>query len=417
MGICCCAGDVTRRGSCPYHARTMSTTLFASPFTPRAAYALRAFFALLGVVSGTWMALIPGFRLQWGLGLEALGWVLLSIGVGSVSAYPLAHWGLPRFGSARMCAFSATGLAGAVVLVAMAPSLTVAVLGLFAFGLSAGLMDSAINTQAVTQEAASGRALMAGMHGFYSLGNLIAGAWVSLTVAWGWHLPQVLGGVGAAGLALPWVLQMGLLREAKGEPVGAAAEAAVGGARAVPWSRALLLLGALIVAAYLVEGASLDWGGVYLRQHAGASLAQAPWAFTAFSATMVVGRFLGDRVIQAWGAHVTLQRGGLLAMAGLSLALLWPRLEVVVVAFAVLGLGLSVVVPVLFSLAGRLNPGDGGRTVALVAMMGYAGVLSGPAVIGWIAERAGLPSALALLVLLAALIWRQGPRAGRKSAG
>lgn len=392
----------------------MSTTPFASPFTPRAAHALRAFFALLGVVSGTWMALIPGFRLQWGLGLEALGWVLLSIGVGSVSAYPLAHWGLPRWGSARMCAFSATGLAGAVVVVAMAPSLTIAVFSLFAFGLSAGLMDSAINTQAVTQEAASGRALMAGMHGFYSLGNLVAGAWVSLTVAWGWHLPQVLGGVGAAALSLPWVLQMGLLREPKRAPVVAGVEAAAGrSARVVPWSRALLLLGALIVAAYLVEGASLDWGGVYLRQHAGASLAQAPWAFTAFSATMVVGRFMGDRVIQSWGAHVTLQRGGLLAMAGLSLALLWPRLEVVVAAFALLGLGLSVVVPVLFSLAGRLYPGDGGRAVALVAMMGYAGVFSGPAVIGWIAERAGLPSALALLVLLAALIWRQGPRAGR----
>ena len=390
----------------------MHTT--APPVSPSAfasASALRGFFALLGVVSGTWMALIPVFRLQWDLGLESLGWVLLSIGLGSVSAYPLAHWGLPRLGSARMCAYSAMGLAASAAVVAWAPSLAVAVAGLLGFGLSAGLMDSAINTQAVTQEAASGRALMSGMHGFYSLGNLIAGAWVSASVHWGWGFAQVLGGVALGALCLPWWMHGLLLRErSSGDAARRQAPTPV------RWTRALLLLGGLIVAGYLVEGASLDWGGVYLRQHAGASLAQAPWAFTAFSATMVVGRFLGDRVIQSWGARRTLQRAGLLAMLALSLALLWPRLEVVVLAFALLGLGLSVVVPILFSLTGRLNPGDGGRSVALVAMMGYAGVLSGPAVIGWIAERAGLSSALALLVLLSALIWRLGGRAGQSAA-
>jgi len=159
------------------------------------------------------------------------------------------------------------------------------------------------------------------------------------------------------------------------------------------------------------SGSLLGWGGVYLRLHAGASLVQAPWAFIAFSMAMVLGRFMGDGVIHAWGTRVVLQRAAALVFSALCLALLWPHLAVVIVAFALAGLGLSVVVPVLFSLTGRLDPGDGGRSVAKVAMMGYAGILGGPALIGMVAERLGLPIALSLLCVLSLALWRLGPRA------
>ncbi len=373
--------------------------------TDRAALALRTYFALLGVVSGTWMALIPSFRAHWGLSLEALGWVLLCIGLGSVSAYPLAHAGLPRWGSARVSAWSASGLALAAGLAVSAPSLPIAVLALYGFGVCAGVMDAAINTQAVTQEGLRGRSLMAGMHGFYSLGNLLAGLWVSVAMAWGVSATWLMSLVVVPALLLSGAMHRKLLTD-RALTSTATAPAHV----RVAWTRPLLLLGVLIVAAYVTEGALLDWGGVYLRLHAGATLVQAPWAFTAFSAAMVVGRFMGDRVIQAWGPAITLQRCGALVFVGVAMALVWPRLSVVVVAFALAGLGLSVVVPILFSLTGQLNPGDGGRSVAKVGVMGYAGVLAGPALIGWVAQRVGLSLALLLLLGLAALIWRMAAK-------
>jgi MFS family permease len=372
---------------------------------PLSAHSLRGFFFLLGLLSGTWMALIPALRLHWGLSLQSLGLVLVSIGVGSLAVYPLAHAGLPRLGSARMCALSGTALAASALVVAWAPQLWVLVLGLFALGASAGAMDSAINTQAVTQESRAGRSMMSGMHGFYSLGNLLAGAWVSVATAVGLGTGWTFAVLAIPGLALPWAMYRALLDDLQASTTGER------GSGAFTWTRALVVLGVLIVSGYLLEGALLDWGGVYLRLHAGASLVQAPWAFIAFSMAMVLGRFMGDGVIHAWGTRVVLQRAAALVFSALCLALLWPHLAVVIVAFALAGLGLSVVVPVLFSLTGRLNPGDGGRSVAKVAMMGYAGILGGPALIGLVAERLGLPIALSLLGVLALALWRLGPRA------
>ena len=379
---------------------------FLTTFSERSAHALRSFFFMLGWVSGTWIALIPAFRLQWGLDLQQLGWLLLVGGVGAVSVYPVAHHGLPRLGSAWMSVLTTVLLALAVVLMAWSPVLWVFVVGVYLAGAAAGASDSAVNAQAVEQERlAGGRSLMAGMHGFYSLGMLVAGGWVSIATYWQLMPRTQLSLAALVCVVAPWVVGTWLVRDPR-TTLQVSGEVA-----AVPWNRALAMLGGLIVAGYVLEGSLLDWSGVYLQAELGASLTQAPWGFMAFSFAMVSGRFLGDRVIQAWGPARTLARAGGLAAIGMAVSLSVPQLAVVIVAYAAVGLGMSVVVPVLFGLAGRLNPGDGGRTVAKVAMMGYAGVLGGPALLGFLAHEWGLRAALLVLLLLALAVWRWGASA------
>ena len=375
--------------------------------THRSAHSLRGFYFLLGLMSGTWIALIPALRLQWGLDMQELGLVLLATGVGAFSVYPIAHHGLPRLGSARMCLLSVPLLALAVGCLAWAPVLWTFVVAMYLAGAAAGLVDSAINSQAVVQEAAGQRSLMSGMHGFYSVGNLMAGGWVSLATLSGMSPKVQLSAVALVALVVPW--QIGRYLVSAPAPQG---ESDVLAGK-VPWNWALVMLGGLIISGYVLEGSLLDWSGVYLQTQLGARLAQAPWGFMAFSVAMVIGRLMGDRVIQAWGAGPTLTRAGALATVAMVVSLTVPHLGVVVVAYGVVGMGMSVVVPILFSLSGRLNPGDGGRTVAKVAMIGYAGVLGGPALLGYLAHHISLRVALAVLALLAVSLWRWGNRAAR----
>jgi MFS family permease len=146
------------------------------------------------------------------------------------------------------------------------------------------------------------------------------------------------------------------------------------------------------------EGAMADWTGVYLSETVRAPQAMTWIGFAAFSATMVVGRLLGDNAVRAWGRARVVRWGATLAAAGLALAVVEPSLATATFGFALVGAGLSNVVPTLFSAAAGLAsvPAAG---VAMVATAGYAGLLSGPVVIGAIAESASLRIAIAFLIL------------------
>jgi len=151
----------------------------------------------------------------------------------------------------------------------------------------------------------------------------------------------------------------------------------------------------------LAEGAAGDWSGVYLRDNLGTSAGFAALGFAAFSITMTVGRFLGDRLAGRFGA-VRLVRGcGLVAAAGLAGGLLSRRPLGALAGFAVLGAGLSCVVPQVFSAGGRADPVRPARGLARVVGIGYLGLVGGPAVIGACASVVGLPIAFGIPVLLA----------------
>ncbi|HWB38133.1 MAG TPA: MFS transporter, partial [Rugosimonospora sp.] len=166
----------------------------------------------------------------------------------------------------------------------------------------------------------------------------------------------------------------------------------------------VLFLGVLAFCALVGEGAAADWSAVYLRDNLTSSAGFAAAGYAAFAGAMTLGRIFGDRLGTRLGPVLLVRASGILAAAGLGVALLVGRPWAGVVGFACLGAGMSCIAPQVFSAAGARNPTRAGRALARVVTMGYAGFLAGPVLIGGAATLVGLPRALAVPVLLAGFV-------------
>ena len=355
--------------------------------------AVIAVFLANGVGIGAWAACIPALKARLALSDGALGFVLFAFAVGAVLAMQFAARLTRRLGPAKATRAATLLFGVALPLPAFAPDLATLVVAAFAMGAANGLLDVTMNGYASGVERRWGAAIMSSFHAAWSAGGLV-GAALGRRVArlwrdagrsasprrWSPRSPRWSGpGCRTADAAPP-------LTEAHiAPPVGALLPLCVA---------ALLCMGC--------EGAMGDWVGVYLMETARTPQAMAPIGFAAFSATMVVGRLLGDNAVRAWGRARVVRWGATLAAAGLALAVVDPRLGPATLGFALVGAGLSNVVPTLFSAAAGLAsvPAAG---VAMVATAGYAGLLSGPVVIGAIAQGASLRLGIAFLILCAAV--------------
>jgi fucose permease len=168
--------------------------------------------------------------------------------------------------------------------------------------------------------------------------------------------------------------------------------------------RLVLALGVLGVCGLVGEGAAGDWSAVYLRDNLGASAGLAALGFAAFSVTMTLGRGVGDRLIHRFGVVSVIRVCGLIATAGLALALATSVPAVAIAGFTAFGAGLSIVVPQVFAAGGRADPLRPGSGLAKVVGLGYTGMAAGPAIIGLVASKVGLHLALLIPVVLAAWI-------------
>jgi MFS family permease len=169
-------------------------------------------------------------------------------------------------------------------------------------------------------------------------------------------------------------------------------------------NKATLGLGLLCFLAMASEGAVLDWSALHLSGSFAAGAGLAATGFAAFSAAMAAGRFAGDWLRGHIGAVPLVRASAFLSAVGLAAALLSPTPWLAVAGFAVVGLGMSNLVPIFFGAAGRIQGQGTGTAIAAVATMGYAGFLAGPPLIGFVAEASSLARALGLVVLACVLI-------------
>ena len=201
-----------------------------------------------------------------------------------------------------------------------------------------------------------------------------------------------MGHVGVSAVIALSVVVMALqglvLPQREGEHVGS------GVARP---SGALVTLGILALLGLLAEGAVADWSAVYLHDTLGSSPSTAAVGFAAFSLTMAAGRFTGDALVGRLGSRRVLRGSSAVAALGLAAALLVGHPGIGVVGFALVGLGIANIIPVLFSAAAQVPGVPPGRALAAVATTGYLGFLAGPPLIGAVAEAAGLAAGLGLV--------------------
>lgn len=379
--------------------------------------AVATLFFLNGMLFATWVSRIPAVEAQRGMSHATLGLALLAIALGAMVSMPLAGALAERWGSGRVCRFSALGYATTLPLLSPGLPLWLFAPSLLFYGICHGALDVAMNAQAVLVEKRHARPIMASFHAFFSFGGLTGAVAGGLAAALGWsvapHFVLVAAVVGtvallAAPLLLPAVAS-GPLRKVRRRP----------GFR-LP-SRALAGAGVIALCIMLGEGAMADWSAVYLKRIIQTSEGWAAAGYAAFSIAMALGRLAGDRLIERFGAVGMLRAGASLALLGLLLALFAPEPAWVLAGFACVGAGFSSIVPMAFSAAGRAPNVAPAVAVASVSTLGYLGFLLGPPMIGFLAECFGLRAALGVLLATTAvplLLWRAlSPGADRQRSG
>jgi predicted MFS family arabinose efflux permease len=341
-------------------------------------------FLVIGLSAGAWAPLVPFAKQRLALSDGALGLALLSVGVGSIVAMPLAGALAGRFGCRPVLVVAGIAIGLCFPLLMLAPGLPTLAAALLLFGASLGSVDCVINMQAIVVERQSGRPLMSGFHALYSLGGIAGAGAVSAMIGLAASPLAAALAVGAAMLAATLAARPGLLA-APADPHGPAF---------APPRGAVLLIGAFCLVLFLAEGSAVDWSAVLLHDVRHAAPAQAGLAFAAFSATMTGGRLLGDSLVGRTGLVRTVALGAVVAAAGLATAALAPSWPLSVAGYALMGAGCANVVPALFTLTGRQTAMPEASAVAAVSVLGYAGMLAGPAGIGFVANAVGLPAAL-----------------------
>ncbi|MDO4263445.1 MAG: MFS transporter [Deinococcus sp.] len=384
-----------------------------------AQWAASALFCGYGLLFATLGLNLPGIKAALGLSDTQVGAGLLAVSVGSLLTMPLTGGWAERWGSARLTRLGALLTFSALALPFFSTSLPTLILAFAVLGLCNGVLDVALSAQGVTVEKAAERPLMSRLHAFYSLGGLggaLAGGLLVGRVPALWHVGAVLGVMlSLASWAWPRLLAdagQTQARPLRPDPVeigqgaisGPAGMEVQDSAAAPPDTRPdrrALLLGGLCFLGMLTEGANYDWAALYYRDVLQVQAGEVAWGYGAFAGAMALGRWFGDR-FRTWAGDLWAVRGGaLLAAGGLSVALLSPHPVTATFGFALSGLGLSNVVPVMYSVAGHALAGRG---IAAVATTGYAGFLLGPPAIGFLSDAVGLRPALSVAAAGAALV-------------
>lgn len=355
--------------------------------------AVSALFFANGLMMGSWAPKLVALLQRLQISEATAGLIVLCLGLGSLVVMPVFGAMTARLGSRRAVTRASLLAAPTLMLISLAPGLLSVAAAVFLFGGLLGGMDIAMNANAVAVERSRRQAIMSSCHGFWSLGG-VAGAGLGgmMLAAWGelWHA------------AVTTALFLGILRLALPHLQADAGQGeADGTAVRMPRSPLPYVLGFMALCCMVPEGAILDWAAVYLQKELGASLSLAGWGFAACAATMAVMRFLGDALRQRFGPVGIMRASALAAIAGLMMAGLAGDAMMAIMGFALAGIGIANLVPIVFSAAGNLRGLAPGVGLSVVTVMGYSGILLAPGSIGFMAEHLGFaPVYLGLGALL-----------------
>jgi len=357
----------------------------------QARISLTIIFASTGIFVGSWAARIPAIQSEFHFSLARLGLTLACMTIGAISSSPLAGFVSPRYGSRLLLRASAPFQALAFAFIALAPSRIMLALALFFMGAVNGLVQVSMNAQAIALEARYGRTILSKMHGGFSVG-MMAGALVAslvahLGVSYRTHLLGVSALLLFTGIGIGFFL-------IETERVSRAHR------RRIRLSLALTVIVVVSFFELFCEGTATSWSAVYAHK-VGSSAALAALTFGLYSLTMTVGRLRGDHLVMRMGVGGLVRAGSAAAICGLGLALAFPTPLVVLLGFALFGLGLSCQAPTLFRAAGQLPLPEGQGLAALLVASWPAFLLVAP-VIGGLSKVISLREAL--LVTLAAAV-------------
>jgi fucose permease len=365
--------------------------------------ATRLSFFSLGFATAAWAPLIPFAQQRLNLNHADFGLLLLCMGIGSMIAMPATGALVKRWGCRPLIAVALMLLMMLLPSLTMWNSIVTMAVALFIFGSAAGCLGVAINLQAVVVEKHSLRALMSSFHGMCSLGGLTGAMLVTALLAVGLSplmstLSVVMILLVIGGVAIPSCLTSFEQDEKPHEDTTVAPK------KNYRPNGIIVLIGMMCFIAFLSEGAAMDWGGIYLTSKYQLNPAFAGLAYTFFALSMTTGRFVGHILLKQLGEKSIVTYSAIVAAIGMAVIVTAPVWQVVILGYALLGLGCSNIVPVMFSRVGRQNVMPKAAALSLVSTIAYTGSLSGPALIGLIGEWTSLGAVLSGVAILLSII-------------
>ena len=375
------------------------------PSGVREQWATRLIFLAVGFSMAAWAPLVPFAKARLGIDEGMLGALLLCLGAGSIVAMPVTGVMTTRYGCRAILVVGVVVFALTLPVLALASDVVTMAIALAVFGASIGTVDVAMNIQAVIVEKDSRRSMMSGFHGLFSLGGILGAGGVSGMLLLG-ATPLAAGlTFGVFALLVLAVSVRGLLPFGNDDGGSAPPFALPRG-----FVTFLCLLCFLI---FLAEGAVLDWSALFLVSVRGFDPAAAGYGYAVFAVAMTTGRLFGDRILTALGGFRVLTIGGIVAAAGFLLLVAIPSPAAALAGFLLVGAGASNVVPVLFTTAGRQTEMPPSLAIAAVTTLGYAGILAGPALIGFVAQYSDLSLSFGLLAAAMLFVGASGRVARR----
>jgi len=366
------------------------------------------YFFFCGLIFSTWAARIPSIKDHFELNEAQLGGLLFMLPMGSLVALPIAGWLVHRFGSKVITLIAAIAYGLILLLISLAGGIWQLSVLLFFFGFAGDILNISMNTQGLSVQYILNKPILSGLHAQWSIGAL-AGA-----VIGGWSMKNnqttsahfMLVSISAMVMA-GWMFFY-MVKDY---------QHADSGQKLFTWpGKALLLLGMICFCTAMAEGAMADWSSLYYRQVLQDQSRVSTTGYTAFTFAMAVGRLMGDRLIQILKYRNTLILNGVLISLGLTLALSWQVPVAVICGYALVGLGVSSVIPIVYMIAGKSRTMAPSAALATVSTIGFTGFLIGPPVIGLIAHETSLRFALILVIILGILIVFIAGKAVKKNA-
>ncbi|MBU9578444.1 MFS transporter [Ralstonia mannitolilytica] len=373
------------------------------PLSARAA--TMALFFVNGATFATWGIHIPTVKARFGLSEASLSLAMFMVAAGAIVAMKFAGSWAARIGTRRASVQAGVAFGVMTALIMLMPTYPTLLAVLLLFGITNAGFDVAMNAQAATVEANHHKPIISSLHGMFSLGGMAGAAAGGVLLELGVPPAVHCGGMALVTMATALCAGPFMLPDhvhAEGEP----AHPTTG--------RTLFVLGLLAFFGLVGEGAMYDWTTVYMREIAQSPEGIASAGYAAFSGGMALARFGGDVARGHWGNMRVLRASGVLATAGILLALLWPAPAAVLAGFGLMGVGAANMVPIFFITASRLPGVPAAEGIAAVARFAYVGLLVGPVIIGLIAHRLDLRWGLSVVALTMALIAAAGPHAIRR---
>ena len=351
--------------------------------------ALSVFFFLLGFGFASWASRIPSIKTNFDFNEAELGNLLLTMPISSMIGLPISGWLVSRFNSRvplfASFLFFALSLAG----IGYSSRLDHLVIAVAVVAFCMRIANISVNTQSLALQKVRTKKIIGSFHGLWSLGGLAGALFSTVMVKIQVPIKEHFLYVAAFSLLLALTSFPFLLKQDKSEI----------GNRLVLGKpdKYILYLGLMIFFAALCEGGMFDWSGVYFKEVVGEDIFTL--GYLMFMAFMAFSRFYSDRLIDRIGMPKTYLIGAVIVTSGMLLAIVFPYYWPVLIGFSLVGIGVSSVFPMTFSLAGRSKKYSPGMAISIISTYGIIGMLIGPPLVGYLAHLIGLKYAFVLFIL------------------